>query len=130
MSNSANFTISVLGDKTNTTWAGEFSCKPLLSHRDELVRDSRKRELLGAVNPQFADPRALNQADVFAELFVRLTKAPSFWVESGNGLDLLDDNVVAAIYREVMRLEKEAFDAIKKQAETAKADLRKADGSI
>ena len=121
------FTISVVGEKTNTTWHGEFKAKPLLSHRDELVRDSRRREFLGGVNPQFADPRQLNQADIFAELSVRLTSAPAFWSDSGGGLDLLDDNVVAEVYKHAVRIENEELARIKKAADEAQAALRKVD---
>ncbi len=130
MNNTATFSIHVVGDKTNETFTGEFTCKLILSHRDELIRDSRKRELLGSINPQFADSRSVNQADIFGEVFVRITNAPQFWAESGNGLDLLDDNVVAAVYRECMRLEKEKLDAIKAKGTQAQADLRKAGDAL
>lgn len=121
------FTISVVGEKTNTTWHGAFKAKPLLSHRDELIRDARRRELLGGVNPQFADPRQLNQADIFAELAVRLVSAPSFWADNGGGLDLLDDNVVAEVYKQAIKIETDALADIKKKAEEAQAQLRKAE---
>jgi hypothetical protein len=124
MSNTEKFTISLDGDKTGLKWHGEFESKILLSHRDELVRDARRRELLGT-NAQFATDRALNQAEVLAELAVRLVKAPQFWTESNGGLDLIDDNIVGAVYKKCMDIHDAALAAVKARAEAAQAELKK-----
>lgn len=124
--NEASFTINIVGESTQTQWVGDFRVKRRLSFRDELRRDSIKRELLGGVNPQFADARAANIADVFSELAVRVVSAPTWWTEKGGGIDLEDDNVASAVYKATMAKEQEALAEIKAKAETAREELRKA----
>jgi hypothetical protein len=122
----AKFSINIFGDKTNEKWTGDFEVKTSLSFRDELRRDQLKRELLGGLNPQFADPRAANIADVFSELWVRILVAPKWWTEKGNGIDLEDDNVAGAVYRLAMAKEQEALTELKEKAEKAREELRQA----
>lgn len=123
----STFTVSLDGDKTGTKWHGEFTVKTLLSHRDELRRDQVRRELLGGVSPEHATVRSLNQADVFSELAARIIKAPSWWNESGAGLDLCDDNVIATVYSKTMEAEKDVLNRIKKDADQANEELRKSE---
>lgn len=116
------FTLSVVGDSSKVTWAGEFSVKTKLSWRDQLQMDKARRELLGA-DAQAASPDAVAQAVILAELGVRIVKSPSWWTESNRGLDLVDDNVLTEIYQKVrtvvMGLDKEA----EKETEAARQDL-------
>lgn len=118
------FSINVVGDTSGELFRGDFEAKPRLSHRDELFRDRIRRQHLGQ-DPQFASPRAINQAAVFANLDVRLTKWPKWWSEVGNGLDLADDNVLAAVMDECLRIEKEAQEKTRKRALDAQAALKK-----
>jgi hypothetical protein len=124
ISESVKFTVTITGETSGETWRGEFAAKPRLSHRDQLARDRIRRELLGPDGTN-AVPRAHNQAEIFSQLAVRLTEAPKWWSEAGNGLDLDDDNIVAEVYSQVMRIEQEAFERVKKAAEDAKAELAK-----
>lgn len=124
------FTISIDGEKSSEKWHGEFTAKTTFSFRDDLVRDAYKRELLGGANPQFASERALNIAEIFSELRVRIVKAPTWWTEKGNGLDLGDDNVAGAVYKAAVAKEQEELARVKEKAETAQAALRAAAPTI
>jgi hypothetical protein len=117
------FTVSVVGETSGETFRGEFRAVKFLTHRQQLILDQRRRELLGA-NPDSATVRAKNQAEVFAQLFVRLTETPKWWLESGNGMDLVDDNVMVAVFENCMSVEKNAIDELKKKAEEAKESLK------
>lgn len=119
----SNFSVDIRGDKTRKQFVGAFTVKTLLSHRDELRRDAIRRDLLGPA-AQFATDRAMNQADVLSELAVRIAKAPTWWTENGNGLDLKDDNVVARVYEEALKAEKDVLAKLIGEGEKAKEELR------
>ena len=120
----SKFSISVVGNKTGTQWVGEFTVKPMLSHRDEIRRDRIRRELIG---PEFGNPtdHVWNLAVTFSELTVRVVAAPPFWTSNGDGMDLMDTNVVTEVYKKTMEIEASAAAKIKADAEAATAALRK-----
>lgn len=121
--NTAPFTIHETGDVSGETWTGEFMAKKWLSHRDHLRKDQVRRELLGG---QAGAPteRALTTAMILSELAVRLVKAPSWWADTGNGLDLLDDNVIGIVYDAACKVETDAVEAKKSKAEAVQTKLR------
>jgi hypothetical protein len=121
--NHAVFTCTATGEVSGRTLTGKFTVKKRLSFRDQLVRDNLRRELLG---PAKGEPleRAVNAADVFSELQVRIVDAPSWWTGADNGLGLEDDAVVGAVYRETMKIAIEANAALKAEADKAEADLK------
>lgn len=117
-----SFSISVKGETTGDDYKGNFSVKTRLSHRDQLNRDRIRRDLLGE-DAASASPRAHTQAEVFSQLAVRVTKSPSWWSDNANGLDLMDDAPVKAVYDAALKAEQEALDVLKSQAEDAKESL-------
>jgi hypothetical protein len=120
------FTISVVGEVSGETFRGEFRALKFLTHRQQLMLDQKRRELLGG-NAEFSSQRARNQAEIFSQLFVRLSEAPKWWVESGNGMDLVDDNIMVEVFNAAMKVEEEAVSSVKKKAEDAKEALKKDD---
>lgn len=125
--NKATFTISVDGERTGEKYKGEFACKILLSHSDQLARDARRRQLLGGSSPDAAFPRPASQADMFAELHVRVLQAPKWWDGSNGGLDLFDDAVLLEVHKQCLAAEAKHLTDLKKQAEDARTELKKAD---
>lgn len=123
MADSLPFTINITGESTGEVFKGTFKAKVRLSHRDELRRDELRRKLLGPT-PDAASKRAQNQAELIADLSVRLTETPKWWSTVDGGLDLEDDNVLIGIWEECTRLEKEAIERVLKEAEDAKIKLR------
>jgi hypothetical protein len=122
-SNEASITFHVVGDTTELTWAGEFTAKKRLSHRDHLTKDGVRRELLGG-QPGTPTERALTTAMILSELRVRLLKWPAWWDACNKGLDLEDDNVLGVLWDEVNKVEGEAVEAKKKKAEKVQEELR------
>lgn len=120
------FTISVVGEVSGETFRGEFRALKFLTHRQQLLLDQKRRELLGG-NAEFSSQRARNQAEIFSQLFVRLSEAPKWWLESGNGMDLVDDNIMVEVFNAAMKVEEEAVASVKKKAEDAKEALKKDD---
>lgn len=121
--NSEPLSINVIGDVSDETYKGDFRVKLRLSHKDQLVKDQRRRELLG---PQ-AGPsteRALSTAMILSELYVRVISAPKWFEESDCGLNLLDDNVISAIYDGIEKILADKEEAKKKKAEEAKVKMK------
>ena len=112
------FSVSVTGEVTGETFKGVFKAVPRLSHRDNLRRDQLRRDLLGG-KPEDASPDAMNVSLVFSKIWVHLVEAPSWWKDSGNGVNLLDEAPVAAVYDNVARIEREAIEAVQKKSQEA-----------
>jgi hypothetical protein len=110
------FSVDVVGEVTGETFKGVFKAVPRLSHRDNLRRDQLRRDLLGS-KPEDASVDATNVSAVFSKLWVHLVEFPSWWKDSKNGLELLDETPVAAVYDNVARIEREAIEAIQKKAQ-------------
>jgi len=122
------FTIHVQGDRTFEIWDGTFTVKTMLSHADQMRQDSLRREFLGP-NAQFATDRAITQADTFADLAVRITKAPAWWSDNRGGLDLKDDNVVTKLHEQALKAEKDKTEELRKKGAAAAEALKAAAGS-
>lgn len=123
-SNIEKFSVDTEGEVTGKTWKGMFSTKVRLSHRDQLRQDEIRRDLLGK-NPESASPRANNVAEVFSFIAVHVVESPQWWSMHANGLELEDDNVVGEVYEKIAKIKLEAQDKLKKDAESAKAELAK-----
>jgi hypothetical protein len=124
VANEGYFDLNLVGDVTGEKWLGKFKCKLRLSHRDTLAKDNLRRQLLGG-SPELATERASSLAFIASELSVRLVDAPAWWKAADNGLDLADDNVMAEVYSNCVRLERELFDKTHKKAEDASDELKK-----
>lgn len=117
------FSISVEGDTTMSLWNGDFAAKPFLTHRDRLKSDQYRRELIGVFSDN-AGTGAVNRAFLLSQILVRLTKAPEWWTNSNNGLDLYDDNVILAIYEKCDKIEEEAIAAMKGESDLARKEIK------
>lgn len=124
MTNTVEFTITEVGERTGETFAGTFTTKVFLSFDEEMTQDRLRRQFLGE-NAIDATPRAADQAMVFSELAVRLVDAPAWWEDSRNGRGLFDDNVVKAVYDAAMKPEADRLAEAEKKAKEAKDALRK-----
>lgn len=118
------FSISVVGEVSGETQKGVFKAKPRLSHRDTLLQDQMRRDLLGP-KPESAGQAAMANSLVFSKIWTHIVESPSWWKEAGNGVDLLDETPVVAVYDNIVRIEKEAIDAVKKSAEKVAENLKK-----
>ncbi len=118
-----SFTINTTGEITGQQFPGKFTVRMKLAHRDNLRRDQFRRDLLGPGAPD-ASVEANRIATVFSKIWIHLTEAPTWWKEASNGLDLVDEAPVSAVYDGILKLEREAFEALKKDAAGAKDELK------
>ena len=116
------FSVSVVGEVTGETFKGVFKAIPRLTHRDNLRRDQLRRDLLGS-KPEDASADATNVSAVFSKIWAHVTDVPSWWKDSRNGLDLLDETPVAAVYDNVARIEREAIEAVQAKAQKQVAEV-------
>jgi hypothetical protein len=125
-SNETSFKIKVADrDPSKPAWFGEFRCLRRLSHSAQLQKDRLRREHLGA-HPEHASLRAKEQSEIFSDLAVSLTMAPKWWVASGNGLDLDQDDIIAAVWGEVMKAQSMAEKEFETKSEEDAVELKKA----
>lgn len=123
MNEPVEIAINCDGEVTGEKYKGVFKIRPRLSHRDTLLRDQFRRELLGQ-GGDAADANAQNIAEVFSKIWAHTIEAPIYWKDSNRGLDLLDEAPVVAIYKAIVEKEKEFVDALKKAGEEAAKDLK------
>lgn len=122
-SNEESFIIDTVGSTTGEQYKGKFTVKKWLSLADELVRDNKRRELLGpATGP--VPPRIANMATVLSELYVRIVgEVPTWW--EADGTALMDDEPAEEIYKKALEISNNAVKAVKKTGEQAKKELEK-----
>lgn len=120
------FTISEVGDVTQETFKAEFVTSTVLSGRQQLLQDQLYREYVGK-DPQWADADIRRRCDIMATINSALqAPLPQFWRESNNGWDLLDDNVMLAVYAGVVKALNEEAEKRKKRTEESSKRLQKA----
>ena len=120
--NSETFVINVVGDSTGETQTGKFIAKKRLSFNDQMARDNYRRQMLGDAKGE-PTPRANSMATIFSELIVRLTEAPSWWVDADEGRNLEDENVIVEVYDRCIKIESDAKEEVAKKAAIARGEL-------
>lgn len=115
--------IKVVGSITGEEWSGEFEFWTVLTHRQQMERDRLRREYLGARELE-APNRTRSQAEALADLQVRIFKAPLWYVSSNQCQDLVDDEVLTAIYDMVIKAENDFFLEREKKVKEAKGELQ------
>jgi hypothetical protein len=118
------FSIHVEGDATGKTWTGDFRAKIRLSRRDIITRDRIRREMLGSANGS-VEQHAMELATAYAELKVRITDAPPWFLENDYGLDMEDESPMANVYQKALLIENDEIKRKIKEAETKAADMKK-----
>ena len=119
--------IKVEGSLSGETWMGEFEFWTVLTHRQQLDRDRIQRDFLGSNLEALTGPggeRIKNQSRALADMQVRIFKAPTWWLASNMGLDLVDDEVITAIYDMIIKAENDYYLEREKKVAAAKGELQ------
>ena len=103
----AFFDFSSVGDRTNTTYMGEFCVKCVLSPIDSLKADRLYRELIGSINPHLASQDAKNFAFALSQLKQRVLESPDFFKNREIDGGHLDSNVLIGIVNQAIEAEEE-----------------------
>ncbi|WNM70150.1 hypothetical protein [Myxococcus phage Mx1] len=123
------FSIHVVGEATGKTYTGDFVVQVVLGSRHHFLTDQLYRKYLGG-DPTHADSDVKFRAKVLSEINGAIVQAPLFWREEGDGVDLLDDNVLSEVYsgllKKVEEFENERQEKTKAAADKLKATVEKA----
>lgn len=119
-----SFSIHVEGETTGNTWTGDFKAKIALSRRDIITRDRIRRDLLGNSGGQ-VEQHAADLASAYAELKVRITDAPAWFLESDYGLDMADEAPMAVVFQKAMKIFTDEVERKSNEAKAKSADLKK-----
>lgn len=104
-SNERTLSFSCVGQSTKNKYEGEFSFKCKLTMSEKYQLEVEKSRMLSDVkNPT---PGLENIIAIASALKMRIKKAPQWWSESANGMNLLDDNVLLDVYDKSIEAEME-----------------------
>lgn len=123
-SNQHQFAFKAVDAISGENLEGTFVFNKILSYGQQLRFDTLYRKYLGEGDPKFASPEARLRATVLAEINSSLVSAPKFWVNSFDGLNLLDDNIATEIWTKIREVQNEATAARAEKDEAAAAALK------
>lgn len=97
--NEYTFTFEHVGQETNNKYDGVFTvlCSLPIKKRHELELE-KTRLCADFQNPT---PGLYGLATILSTLKTYIVKAPSWWNDSNNGSELLDEDVIAALYKKI-----------------------------
>jgi hypothetical protein len=121
-SNESSFSINVTA-ASGENYAGSFTIRKRLSHMQALRRDELRRELLGS-KPETAPEPMQRNAYILSTCAAFVVKGPSWWNENSNGVDLLDDEPVAAVFDEIMKVTAQLATDLENRAKKAAEALK------
>lgn len=115
--NERSFHIDVVGDVTGVQYKGEFTAKCVLNMAGKHAMELEKTRLMA----DYANPSAglAGIAISLATVRAKVIKGPEWWNSSNGGADLIDENVIFAIFDECIKIETEWKSLLKKRAEEA-----------
>ena len=123
--NEKSFDIEVKGETSGQIWKGKFStvCVPTCRQKaDAFVLQTKLNQDLATL-----DLFIKAYHNMIAQLTVRLTSAPQWWISADNGQDLKDFNVIIVVYNECLKAENEWLTRV--WGEPAKEEVKKIETS-
>lgn len=97
--------IEVVGEVTKKKFIGEFTVK--IPRRKEQCLIDKHRAFLNGPSPENLEPATLKFHHMIAYLRYVVIDSPKWWQEADLGYDMYDENVVQALYDEVLKFEVE-----------------------
>ena len=112
--NEKTFEFEHLGLTTKKKYDGQFTVKCVLNMFDKREVELEKSRL----SADIANPTNLlsSLSHILANLRVRIIKAPNWWEQSLGGFDLLDEDVIVALYDKVMEQSDKWFKELREQS--------------
>lgn len=126
MKTSKVISVSIVGDRTGRNYNGQFTTKTVSTMKDEFQADLRRRQVIGP-SPDGTPPASNLQwrAFMIGQISTKVLDAPKWWIDSYDGLELEDSNVITELYEAVLKAEEEITEDIKKESEEAMDKLKK-----
>lgn len=117
------FTVNIATDDFPEPLRGKFVVKTKLSMKEIMAMDNLRRQYLGP-NGGESDGLAATIARDLAEIQIHTVDAPSWWIESKNGLEIQDVKIVLDVYDELQKVKRSNFGSLAEKAQAAKEDLK------
>ena len=113
--------IDMTGLETGVHYKGDFVVRTVLSMSGKHALELEKTRLMA----DYANPsRGLVGISItLSNIRAKTIKAPEWWVELGDGSEVLDEEVVLEIYDQIMQAENEWREAITKKAKKDTEEL-------
>lgn len=113
--NEKTFSVDIKGDTTHQRYAGQFTtlCALTISqkHQQEIEKSRLQADLA------FPSEKLIGFSVILSTLQVKLVNYPDWWRDNFDGVGLLDENVIVAVYNQVEAAEKEWKEQVQKSAE-------------
>ena len=112
--NERTFFFNAVGEYTQQKFEGEFTvlCVPTMLQRRSIEIER------GRITGDMSNPTSnlFSLAIMLGNLRIRILKSPGWWTDSNGGSTLRDDNVVLALFEQVMQQEEDWRDEVRKKA--------------
>ncbi len=112
------FSFNSLGEVTQQTWAGDFTVKPILSFSDLAKVDAERRRFMGNPDNEITVPDEIRSiAAMISQIKYRVTKCPSWVVESNYLADMVDGNILVELFKKMIEIEEKYREELTKKAQ-------------
>lgn len=118
-----SFKIKEIGDTTQMEYEGEFKVHAVLNMGQKHALEIEKTILQADTKSPTLGLRGI--ANTLAELRVRIIDAPDWWKDSRGGTEILDENVIVAIYDQIIDQELKWREELKAKTVKANQDSQK-----
>lgn len=113
--NERSFNFEHKGSLTSYKYDGTFTVRCVLNVQQKHQLELDKTRLMADMkNPT---DRLEGISSALAELKIRIIESPAWWKDSNGGLDILDEDAVAALYTKCTEMEAEWRKELKAKAE-------------
>jgi len=122
--NERSFSISLEGDTTSEKFEGQFVAKCVLTMAEKHSKELEKTRILA----DYANPSAslAGIAEILSTIRTKLIKWPDWWANLDHGSKILDENIIILIYDQILSLERDWKDEIRKKVEDTKTSNKEA----
>lgn len=111
-----SFDFNHKGEITDHVYAGTFTVRCVLNIQLKHQLELDKTRMMSDLRNPTGHLEGI--ASALAELKARIIEAPAWWKDSNNGLEILDEDVVAELYAKCQDMEIEWRKELKSKAET------------
>jgi len=119
------FTFNCLGETSRQTWAGDFTVKPILSFSSMAAVDIDRRRFMGNPQDEATVPEEIRSiAAMISQIKHRVSKCPTWVVESNYLADMVDGNVLVELFKKVIEVEEKYREELTKKANDAMAEMK------
>lgn len=112
--NESVFDIDINGDTSGKRYEGQFSVRCVLNMGQKHAMELEKTRLMG--NHSSPTDELIGYAVLFANLRAKIMDGPEWWKQSIGGSNIMDENVLVAVYNKILDAEVQWKEKVKEMA--------------